>query len=114
MAETTTRRAKKSKVDPNESREQKFVRLARTRGDKLVHQINLLSNLGTSYAYEINSDLAEELMGQFEETLNSLKQQWQKAIDRSRKGKKDDSEESTSESESAEKADEPVAVASEA
>lgn len=102
MSETTTRRAKKSKVDPNESREQKFVRLAQTRGKKLIHQIDLLSNLGSSYAYEVSPELAEELLGQFEESLDNLKQQWQKAIDRAKKGIKKDEDTAEASTQSAE------------
>lgn len=102
MSETTARRAKKSKVDPNENREQKFVRLARTRGEKLIHQIDLLSNLGSSYAYEVSPELAEELLGKFDGALENLRAQWRKAIDRARKGNKKDESAETVETKSAE------------
>jgi hypothetical protein len=80
----TTRKPKKSKVDPNESKEQKFIRLAQDRGSKLLHQMGLLRNLGKSYAYKIDPDLAEELLEQFEEALGSVKDQWAIAINKQR------------------------------
>ena len=75
-----TRKPKKSKVDPNESREDKFRRLASGRGKKLVHQMGLLSNLGGSYAYKIDPELATDLLEQFADALDELKVSWQEAI----------------------------------
>jgi hypothetical protein len=74
------RKPKKSKVDPNESREQKFKRLAQNRGKKLTHQMVLLSNLGGSYAYKIDPELAEELLEEFTASLDDLKASWREAI----------------------------------
>jgi len=78
----TVRKPKKSKVDPNESKEQKFIRLARDRGTKLLHQMGLLHNLGKAYAYKIDQNLAEELLEEFEEALVSVRTQWEKAIEK--------------------------------
>lgn len=80
MSNTTTRRPKQSKVDPNESREEKFIRLAKTRSKKLLHQIELLDNLGSSYAYKVNPELAEELISEFEKAIEGLKSRWAEKI----------------------------------
>lgn len=77
MNEITTRRHR-TKVDPNETPELKFDRLAKSRGNKLVHQMKLLCNLG-SYAYKINPELAHELLITFQENLDALKAAWGKA-----------------------------------
>ena len=81
MSNTTTRRPKQSKVDPNETREEKFIRLAKSRSTKLLHQIELLDNLGSSYAYKVNPELAEELLAEFDKALESLKNRWNEKID---------------------------------
>lgn len=82
MSESVARRPKESKVDPNESRTERFVRLSQSRGEKLIHQLKLLNNLGTSYAYRVDPELAEELLEQFETELASLKTTWTSAINK--------------------------------
>jgi len=79
MSDTAVRKPK-TKVDPNETPEQRYIRLAESRGEKLIHQMKLLKNLGKSYAYKIDSELAEELLVKFDESLDALKAQWQTAI----------------------------------
>lgn len=81
----TTKSAKKSKVDPNESKDAKFRRLASTRGDKLIHQMKLLRNLGTSYAYRMDPDLAEELLVKFDKHVSDLRDTWVAKIQEMRK-----------------------------
>lgn len=108
MSNTTTRRPKQSKVDPNESREEKFIRLAKSRSKKLLHQIELLDNLGSSYAYKVNPELAEELLAEFDKALEGLRARWSEKISsiRSRtvsvKKVSDSSEETESEAEDSE------------
>ena len=76
---------KKAKVDPNEPKDAKFRRLASTRGDKLIHQMKLLKNLGTSYAYRMDADLAEELLNKFDKHVSDLRDTWVTKITEMRK-----------------------------
>lgn len=81
----TVKSAKKAKVDPNEPKDAKFRRLASTRGDKLIHQMKLLKNLGTSYAYRMDPDLAEELLNKFDKHVSDLRDTWVTKITEMRK-----------------------------
>ena len=81
----TVKSAKKAKVDPNEPKDAKFRRLASTRGDKLIHQMKLLKNLGTSYAYRMDPDLAEELLNKFDKQVSDLRDTWVAKITEMRK-----------------------------
>jgi len=59
-----------------ESKEEKFVRLAEKRGAKLLYQVKLLENLGSSAAYKVDEETAKKLLIEFEARLRSLKQKW--------------------------------------
>ena len=80
MSEKTVKKPRKSKVPKDETPEARFIRLAKSRGDKLVHQMKLLQNLGKGYAYEIDSDLAEDLLVEFKDALEELQIEWEAAI----------------------------------
>lgn len=67
-----------------ESKTDKFIRLANSRGDKLLNQITSLGKLGTSYAYEVDADEAREMLEKFEKALDELKTKWENGIQRSR------------------------------
>jgi len=84
MSETTTTRKPKTKVDSNETPEQRFIRLTNARGDKLVHQMKLLKNLATSYAYKVNPELAESKLLEFKDKLEALEITWTEAIEKIR------------------------------
>ena len=56
--------------------EEKFVRLAIKRGERFKHQCKLLRNLATSYAYTIDPELAEELLGMFSAELETVRVAW--------------------------------------
>lgn len=60
----------------DQSPQEKFVRLANARGDKFVHICKLLRNLGDSYAYTIEPELAEELLAKFDEKLQEVRLSW--------------------------------------
>jgi len=77
---TKTTRRPRTKVDPNETPENKFIRLANTRGEKLVHLMKLLKNLSTSYAYKMDSALAQRLLQEFQDSFSNLKNSWEDAI----------------------------------
>jgi len=79
MANTTTRRARK-KVDPNETAEEKFTRLVNARGNKLEHQLKLLRNLSTSYAYKIDPVLVATWLAKFEKEFAALKLSWEASL----------------------------------
>jgi len=81
----TVKSAKKAKVDPNEPKDARFRRLASARGDKLIHQMKLLKNLGTSYAYRLDPDVAEELLSKFDKHVNDLRDTWVAKINEMRK-----------------------------
>jgi len=81
----TVKGTKKVKVDPNETKEAKFRRLASTRGEKRIHQMKLLRNLGTSYAYKLDPDLAEELLIKFDKHMTELRETWTSKVDELRK-----------------------------
>lgn len=74
------RKPKQNKVPKNETKEAKFARLAQSRGKKLKDTMKLLSNLGPSSNYKIDASLAEELLVQFEESLNDLKASWTESL----------------------------------
>lgn len=80
MATKTATRRPRTKVDPNESPEVKFTRLANKRGKKLVDMMKLLKNLSTSYTYKTNSELAKKWLDSFEESFKGLKESWENAI----------------------------------
>tara|TARA_B100000925_G_C21722277_1_gene351423 strand:- start:186 stop:470 length:285 start_codon:yes stop_codon:yes gene_type:complete len=92
MSETTT--TEKVVETPLE----KFNRLALKRGDRFLAVCKLLQNLGDSYAYRINPDLAEELLAKFEQKLEEVKISWTNQINKVRN--KESGETSTTEEES--------------
>ena len=59
-----------------ESKQEKFMRLAEKRGAKLLYQVKLLENLGSSTAYSVDEETAKKLLLQFEARLQSLKKKW--------------------------------------
>jgi hypothetical protein len=77
---TKTTRRPRIKVDPNETPESKFIRLANVRGEKFNHLMKLLKNLGTSYAYKMDVTLAKKLLAEFEGSFNELKLSWEATI----------------------------------
>ena len=85
MSEQTVKKPRKSKVPKDETPETRFIRLAKSRGDRLVHQMKLLQNLGKGYAYQIDSDLAEDLLVAFKDALEELQIEWEEAIVESQK-----------------------------
>lgn len=84
MAGTTAKatRRPRTKVDPNETPEDKFARLANIRGGKLVHLMKLLKNLSTSYAYKMDSAVAQKWLGEFQESFNELKSSWEGSLNK--------------------------------
>ena len=83
MANTTTRRARK-KVPSNETAEEKFTRLVNARGNKLKHQLKLLRNLSTSYAYKIDPILTATWLAKFDEEFTALKGAWEASLTKSK------------------------------
>ena len=63
-------------VVEKESKQEKFKRLAEKRGAKLLYQVKLLENLGSSAAYKVDEETAKNLLLQFEARLQSLKSKW--------------------------------------
>ena len=60
------------------------MRLANTRGTKFVHVCKLLKNLGISYAYDINAEVAEELLEHFDTKLGEVRKAWEDKIAKSK------------------------------
>lgn len=90
MAGTKTRRPR-TKVDPNETPEDKFIRLANQRGEKLLHTMKLLRNLASSYAYKVNLDLAQEWADKFQNTFDETQTAWIDAINKVKVGSEEKS-----------------------
>ena len=102
MSETTTRRASTRLCETCEvtpcvcpckhcsekpcscTPEEKYTRLANKRGDKFVHVCKLLRNLGDSYAYSINPELAEDLLEKFDAKLEEVRISWMREISKAR------------------------------
>ena len=59
-----------------ESKQEKFKRLAEKRGAKLLYQVKLLENLGSSAAYKVDEETAKKLLVTLEVRLQSLKRKW--------------------------------------
>jgi hypothetical protein len=85
---TTTEKVVETPLD-------KFNRLALKRGDRFLDICKLLQNLGDSYAYRINPELAEELLAKFEQKLEEVKISWTNQINKVRN--KESGETSTTE-----------------
>lgn len=59
---------------PNESKNDRFRRLAESRGNRLIRELRLLSNLSNRKNYEYSADEVEMLFGPIEDALREAKQ----------------------------------------
>ena len=58
---------------PDESRNERFRRLARSRGDRLIREIALLGNLANRKNYEYGPDEVERLFDPIERQLKDVR-----------------------------------------
>lgn len=58
---------------PSESRNERFRRLASTRGDRLIREISLLGNLANQKNYEYSTQEVEALFRPIEAELNEVR-----------------------------------------
>jgi len=71
MAKEPTRKPRESKVDPDESKADKFIRLAKARMTKALKAIAQLENLGGSN-YEYTHDQANKIVNSLERAVAAV------------------------------------------
>jgi len=98
---SSTKKPKAKKAVPGESKQDKFVRLAKDRGVKFSKYINLLTNLTKGYTYTIDPELAKQLLEKFDQEFTELRTSWTEALNKL-DSKDEDSDESNVEVESEE------------
>jgi hypothetical protein len=69
----------------DESRNQRFRRLATTRGDRLIREISLLGNLANRKNYEYSPDEVEQLFRPIETELSEVRALFDPEAESSRK-----------------------------
>jgi hypothetical protein len=69
----------------DETRNERFRRLAATRGDRLIREISLLGNLANQKNYEYSPTEVEELFGPIEEELREVRALFDPAVPSRRK-----------------------------
>lgn len=108
---SVTTKAKKPKAKravPGETKQDKFVRLAKSRSSKFVDYFELLHNLVDGYTYVVEPKLAKELLGHFQEKFKALEASWMTAISKAEKKSQKDDEDGPQPAGSMQTADESV------
>jgi hypothetical protein len=70
---------------PNESRNERFRRLAATRGDRLIREISLLGNLANRKNYEYTAEEVDALFRPIESELREVRAMFDPGTPSSRK-----------------------------
>lgn len=83
--EAKRKKPKTKRAVEGENRQDKFVRLAKSRGEKLKNYFAVLHNLVEGYTYQIDTNLAKELLSSFELEFSSLSAAWKAAIEKAEK-----------------------------
>lgn len=74
--ETTTRKTRKKRVDPNETPRERWERLVHPRAERLINTVKLLKNLRGS-VYNWDNQVEKKLFASFEAALDELRQAWE-------------------------------------
>lgn len=76
------KKPKAKRVVEGETRQDKFVRLAKSRSEKFLDFFVLLQNLVDGYAYQVEPKLAKELLARFEKEFANISTVWRAAIEK--------------------------------
>jgi hydroxylamine reductase (hybrid-cluster protein) len=79
--------AEDTETKPTLTKEEKFIKLANNRSVRLHKQISLLKNL-TAHAYEMNSEVAHEVLADIEKEVGDLRKLWENRLSGPRKRRK--------------------------
>jgi len=81
------------------------VRLAKDRSTKFLKYFKLLDNLVSGYTYELDPELAKDLLDKFQQEFQKLEAAWTAAVAKAEKKSKKDEPETESEDSDAEVAE---------
>lgn len=76
--------AEDTETKPTLTKEEKFIKLANNRSVRLHKQLSLLKNL-TAHAYEMNSEVAHEVLADIEKEVANLRNLWETRLSGPRK-----------------------------
>jgi len=75
-----SRRSWYYRVPRSETQQERFTRLCNARYMKILHQFKLLKNLGSSYAYLLDIELAKEVIEKIEDRVKELRTTYEKEV----------------------------------
>jgi hypothetical protein len=85
------KRPKAKRAVEGETKQDRFVRLAKSRSVKFLSYFELLHNLVEGYTYQVEPNLAKDLLGKFQKEFSDLETAWNLAIQKAdRKSTKDE------------------------
>jgi len=85
-----TKKPKAKRAVEGETKQDRFVRLAKSRSIKFLNFFELLHNLVEGYTYQIEPNLAKELLAKFQKEFADLETAWGSAIQKAEKKVKQD------------------------
>jgi len=86
-----TKKPKAKRAVEGETKQDRFVRLAKSRSVKFLNYFELLHNLVEGYTYQIEPNLAKDLLTKFQKEFADLEGAWNSAIQKAeRKSSKDE------------------------
>lgn len=80
-----TKKPKAKRAVEGETKQDRFVRLAKSRSVKFLNYFELLHNLVEGYTYQIEPNLAKDLLAKFQKEFADLEAAWNTAIQKSDK-----------------------------
>jgi len=80
-----TKKPKAKRAVDGETKQDRFVRLAKSRSSKFVDFFVLLHNLVEGYTYQVEPNLAKELLAKFQKEFSDLETAWLAAIQKAEK-----------------------------
>lgn len=80
-----TKKPKAKRAVEGESKQDRFVRLTKSRFSKFENYFDLLNNLVEGYTYTVEPQLAKEVLGKLQEKFKALEENWQTAISKAEK-----------------------------
>jgi hypothetical protein len=82
---SVTKKPKAKRAVEGETKQDRFVRLAKSRSVKFGNYFELLHNLVEGYTYQVEPNLAKELLAKFQKEFSDLETAWKAAIQKAEK-----------------------------
>ena len=89
---SVTKKPKTKRAVDGETKQDRFIRLGKSRTVKFVKYFELLHNLVEGYTYQVEPSLAKELLAKFQKEFKDLEVAWTTAIQKAEKKTVPDSE----------------------